>query len=334
MAKVPDIFGGHLHTAVGAPHASAVEFAGPVIDLECKRSATRGDPRGILGDRGPRGNGLDRGFVRSRQARRDALQPLEHDRARRHFRVALAVQNPNGSVQRSAPSASSRWTAPPPTALDELEDFVQAIRRNERLFLAARPPDADLRRAVQPRVERRRVFREAAVLQRTPFTASLPRCGGRASTSTWSARRMTSAATRSSISPCRGWSRAPTCRNLIQYVDDGGTVCAEAGFACLEDNGWYAPRVPRMGLSEKLGYQEREVVYDTTGEIHTAYGTLGSAGEPRHDRRRRGRSDRHELRRLAGRGPVGVRQGTLRLLLNATRRCISGPGTTGRAPLR
>ena len=70
-------------------------------------------------------------------------------------------------------------------------------------------------------------------------------------------------------------------QNLLQYVDDGGTVCAEAGFACLEDNGWYAPRVPRMGLSEKLGYQEREVVYDTTGEIDTAYGVLRSAGEPR-----------------------------------------------------
>ena len=51
-----------------------------------------GGPTGILGDRGARGNGLDRGFLRSRQARRDALQPLEHDRARRHFRVALAVQ--------------------------------------------------------------------------------------------------------------------------------------------------------------------------------------------------------------------------------------------------
>ena len=61
----------------------------------------------------------------------------------------------------------------------------------------------------------------------------------------------------------------------------GARVCAEAGFACLEDNGWYAPRVPRMGLSEKLGYQEREVVYDTTGEIDTAHGPLRTAGEPR-----------------------------------------------------
>ena len=58
-------------------------------------------------------------------------------------------------------------------------------------------------------------------------------------------------------------------------------MCAEAGFACLEDNGWHAPRVPRMGLSEKLGYQEREVVYDTTGEIDTAHGPLRSVGEPR-----------------------------------------------------
>ena len=36
-----------------------------------------------------------------------------------------------------------------------------------------------------------------------------------------------------------------------------------------------------MGLSEKLGYQEREVVFDTTGEVDTDHGLLRTAGEPR-----------------------------------------------------
>ena len=87
---------------------------------------------------------------------------------------------------------------------DELEDFVRAIRRHERLFLDARPPAADCAVLFSPESSVAVSSVQAAVLQRTLCMASWQRCGGRASTSIWSARPKTWAGTRSSICPCRG----------------------------------------------------------------------------------------------------------------------------------
>ncbi|MBK8086432.1 MAG: beta-galactosidase trimerization domain-containing protein [Devosia sp.] len=67
-------------------------------------------------------------------------------------------------------------------------------------------------------------------------------------------------------------------RNLRSYVEDGGTVCAEAGFASHDDNGWLAPVVPRL---QGLGYRERDILATTEGRIVTSAGMLYGSGEVR-----------------------------------------------------
>ena len=280
MAKVPDIFGGHLHTAVGAPHASPVEFAGPVIDLECKRSATRGDPRGFWVTEVPGGTawiGDSYDHVRPGEMRYNLWSTIAHG--------ATSVSPWQFKPERVGPEVGTFGVVEMDGAstyrTDELEDFVQAIRRNERLFLAARPPDADYAVLYSP--ESSVAVSSVRPLSYADAIHGIVAALWRESVHFDLVRTTDDLGRYKVVYLPMPWLVPSTdLRNLIQYVDDGGTVCAEAGFACLEDNGWYAPRVPRMGLSEKLGYQEREVVYDTTGEIHTAYGTLGSAGEPRH----------------------------------------------------
>ena len=66
MAKVPDIFGGHLHTAVGrSPRlGGGVRRADDRPGVQAVGDARR--PPGILDDRSPRRNGLDWGYIRSR----------------------------------------------------------------------------------------------------------------------------------------------------------------------------------------------------------------------------------------------------------------------------
>jgi hypothetical protein len=70
----------------------------------------------------------------------------------------------------------------------------------------------------------------------------------------------------------------PDLRNLLAYVEGGGTVCAEAGFASHDDNGWLAPVAPRL---PGLGYREREVFRIGHECIVTAAGMLEGWGERR-----------------------------------------------------
>ena len=279
MAKVPDIFGGHLHTAVGAPHASPVEFAGPVIDLECKRSATRGDPRGFWVTEVPGGTawiGDSYDHVRPGEMRYNLWSTIAHG--------ATSVSPWQFKPERVGPEVGTFGVVEMDGAstyrTHELEDFVQAIRRNEQLFLAARPPAADYAVLYSP--ESSVAVSSVRPLSYTDAIHGIVAALWRESVH-FDLVRTTDDLGRYKVVylPMPWLVPSADLQNLLQFVDDGGTVCAEAGFACLEDNGWYAPKVPRMGLSGKLGYQEREVVYDTTGEIQTAYGVLRSAGEPR-----------------------------------------------------
>ena len=280
MAKVPDIFGGHLHTAVGAAHASPVEFAGPVIDLECKRSATRGDPRGYWVTEVPGGTawiGDTFDHLRPGEMRYNLWTTVAHG--------ATSVSPWQFKPERVGPEVGTfglvELDGTPTYRTHEVEEFVRAIRGHEELFAAARPPDADYAVLFSPESSvavsslRPLSYRDAmhgivAALWRESIHFDLVR------TTDALARYKVVYLPMPWLIPSAG------LEDLLQYVAGGGTVCAEAGFACLEDNGWYAPRVPRMGLSGKLGYQEREVVFDTTGEIDTAHGPLRAAGEPRH----------------------------------------------------
>lgn len=67
-------------------------------------------------------------------------------------------------------------------------------------------------------------------------------------------------------------------RNLLSYVEDGGTICAEAGFASHDDNGWLAPVAPRL---QGLGYRERDILRTTEARIVTSAGLLHGSGEVR-----------------------------------------------------
>ena len=280
MANVPDIFGGHLHTAVGAPHASPVEFAGPVIDLECKRSATRGDPRGYWVTEVPGGTawiGETYDHLRPGEMRYNLWAAVAHG--------ATSVSPWQFKPERIGPEVGTfglvELDGAPTYRTHEVEEFVRIIRGHERLFLEARPPAAGCAvlfspessvavSSVRPLSYRDAMHGIVAALWRENVHFDLVRA-----TDDLGRYRVV-------YLPMPWLIPSDDLRNLLDYVADGGTLCAEAGFACLEDNGWYAPRVPRMGLSEKLGYQERETVFDTTGEIATDFGPLRTAGEPRH----------------------------------------------------
>ena len=280
MSRVPDIFGGHLHTAVGAPHASPVEFAGPVIDLECKRSATRGDRGGFWVTEVPGGTawiGDTFDHLRPGEMRYNLWSTIAHG--------ATSVSPWQFKPERIGPEVGTfglvELDGTPTYRTHEVDDFVRAIRGHERLFLDARPPDADCAVLFSPESSvavsslRPLSYRDAmhgivATLWRENVHFDLVRA-----TEDLGQYRVV-------YLPMPWLVPSADLDSLLRYVAAGGTLCVEAGFACLDDNGWYAPRVPRMGLSERLGYREREVVFDTTGEVHTAHGPLRTAGEPRH----------------------------------------------------
>ena len=278
MATVPDIFGGHLHTAAGAAHTSPVEFVGPVIDLECKRSATQGDPHGFWVTEVPGGTawiGDTFDDIRPGEMRYNLWATIAHG--------ATSVSPWQFKPERIGPEVNTfglvEMDGTPTFRTDELEEFVSAIRRHEALFLDSEPPAAEYAVLFSPdssvAVEsvREMSYRDAlhgivAVLWRENVHFDLVRTD--------------------EVGPYRAvylpmpWLiPSADLQGLLQYAEDGGTVCVEAGFGCLDDNGWYSPKTPRLGLAEKLVYQERGTVHDTTGEISTAYGQLKSAGPPR-----------------------------------------------------
>lgn len=66
---------------------------------------------------------------------------------------------------------------------------------------------------------------------------------------------------------------------LKEFVKNGGTLIIEPGFARYEKNGWFAAKVPTMGLSDTFGYKEKDVFYEDQFKIKLKEGTIRGAEE-------------------------------------------------------
>jgi beta-galactosidase len=63
------------------------------------------------------------------------------------------------------------------------------------------------------------------------------------------------------IAPWHLIGKKETCDLLRDYVQDGGTLLLETGFASYDDHMVYNPVVPAFGLDEAFGYREQESLY-------------------------------------------------------------------------
>ncbi len=72
-------------------------------------------------------------------------------------------------------------------------------------------------------------------------------------------------------------------KDLIEFVEEGGTLVSEAGLCSYEENGFYSVRVPGYGFSEITGMIEREIIpEDITIKVKTKYGEVYGLGERRY----------------------------------------------------
>ena len=63
------------------------------------------------------------------------------------------------------------------------------------------------------------------------------------------------------IAPWHLIGKRDTCEHLRQFVEDGGTLVLETGFASYDEHMVYNPVVPAFGLAELFGYREQESLY-------------------------------------------------------------------------
>lgn len=146
LAPVPDIYGGHLHSAVGQSQRSPVDYARPIIDLECKRSASRGSPHRFWATEIPGGTARALGG----QGMHENLLPGE-------MRLNLWTTIAHGAAsvspwqfkpERIGPEAGGwgmvEMDGTPTYRSDELAGFVADIRRHESLWANARPTLSDV----------------------------------------------------------------------------------------------------------------------------------------------------------------------------------------------
>ena len=63
------------------------------------------------------------------------------------------------------------------------------------------------------------------------------------------------------IAPWHLIGKKETCDLLRDFVQDGGTLLLETGFASYDDHMVYNPVVPAFGLAEVFGYREQESLY-------------------------------------------------------------------------
>lgn len=63
------------------------------------------------------------------------------------------------------------------------------------------------------------------------------------------------------IAPWHLIGKKETCDQLVHFVQDGGTLLLETGFASYDDHMVYNPIVPAFGLAEVFGYREQESLY-------------------------------------------------------------------------
>lgn len=282
LAGVPDIYGGHLHSAVGPSQASPLDYARPIIDLECKRSASRDSPYRFWATEIPGGTARALGG----QGMHENLLPGE-------MRLNLWTTIAHGAAsvspwqfkpERIGPEAGGwgmvEMDGLPTYRTEELAAFVADIRRNESVWANARPLPS--KTAILFSAES-----SVTVSSLSPFLYGDATQGIVAAL--WGAnvqfdivRDTADLSQYSTVYLPMPW-LLPTghLRNLFSYVEGGGTLCAEAGFASHDDNGWLAPVAPRMGLHAAAGYRERDVFRIGPQRITTSMGILGAAGEMR-----------------------------------------------------
>jgi beta-galactosidase GanA len=63
------------------------------------------------------------------------------------------------------------------------------------------------------------------------------------------------------IAPWHLIGKQETCDRLRQFVEAGGTLLLETGFASYDEHMVYNPIVPAFGLAEAFGYREQESLY-------------------------------------------------------------------------
>jgi beta-galactosidase GanA len=63
------------------------------------------------------------------------------------------------------------------------------------------------------------------------------------------------------IAPWHLLAKQKTCEHLRQFVEAGGTLLLETGFASYDEHMVYNPIVPAFGLAEAFGYREQESLY-------------------------------------------------------------------------
>jgi beta-galactosidase len=63
------------------------------------------------------------------------------------------------------------------------------------------------------------------------------------------------------IAPWHLIGKQETCDRLRQFVEAGGTLLLETGFASYDEHMLYNPIVPSFGLAEAFGYREQESLY-------------------------------------------------------------------------
>jgi len=69
------------------------------------------------------------------------------------------------------------------------------------------------------------------------------------------------------IAPWHLIGKQETCDRLRQFVEAGGTLLLETGFASYDEHMVYNPVVPSFGLSEAFGYREQESLYMMQSEV-------------------------------------------------------------------
>ena len=69
------------------------------------------------------------------------------------------------------------------------------------------------------------------------------------------------------IAPWHLIGKRDTCDRLKQFVENGGTLLLETGFASYDEHMVYNPVVPAFGLAEAFGYREQESLYMMQNDI-------------------------------------------------------------------
>jgi beta-galactosidase len=69
------------------------------------------------------------------------------------------------------------------------------------------------------------------------------------------------------IAPWHLIGKQETCDRLRHFVEAGGTLLLETGFASYDEHMVFNPVVPAFGLAEAFGYREQESLYMTEGDV-------------------------------------------------------------------